>query len=35
LGLELPDGYAFGEARIERQADAISEKWFERYRSES
>jgi trehalose 2-sulfotransferase len=35
LGLELPRGYAFGESRIERQADAISEEWFERYRSEA
>jgi LPS sulfotransferase NodH len=34
LGLDLPDGFSFGEPTIERQSDALSEEWVERYRAE-
>jgi len=34
LGLELPDRFSFAPPRLERQADALSEEWVERYRTE-
>jgi LPS sulfotransferase NodH len=34
LGLELLDGFRFGPPKLERQADAVSEEWVQRYRAE-